>query len=82
MLIDVAQTRMLLQRGQISRLPGARAAHLSSAAGTLWITIDHDSRDIILEPGQGFCVQTSEVVTVSALSGPAVLDLRPIEVCA
>ena len=80
MLIDTAQTRMLLQRGQTSRLPDARANHLSSAAGTLWITIDHDSRDIILEPGQGICVRTSEAVTVSALSGPAVLDLRPIEV--
>ena len=80
MLINIAQTRMLLQRGQTSRLPAARATHFSSAASTLWITIDHDSRDIILEPGQGICVQTSEAVTVSALSGPAVLDLRPIEV--
>jgi hypothetical protein len=77
-----AQTRMLLQRGQTSRLADARATHLSSASGTLWVTIDHDARDIILEPGQGFTVRSSEAVTISALSGPAVLDLRPIEACA
>lgn len=77
MLIDIAQTRLLLQRGQTSRLPGAPATRLSSAAGTLWITIDHDSRDIVLEPGQGFTVRSGEAVTISALSGPAVLDLQP-----
>ncbi len=71
-----ALTRLLLQRGQTSRLPGARVAHLCSAAGTLWITIDHDARDIVLEPGQCFTVRSNETVTVSALTGPAVLDLR------
>jgi hypothetical protein len=79
MLIDTTQTRLLLQRGQTSRLPSARATHLRSAAGTLWVTIDHDARDFILEPGQGLSVQSGEAVTISALSGPAVLDLRPIE---
>jgi len=79
MLIDVPHTRLLLQRGQVSRLPGARATHLSSAAGTLWVTIDHDPRDIVLEPGQGFTVPSNALVTISALSGPAVLDLRPPE---
>jgi len=80
MLIDTAQTRLLLQRGQTSRLADARCARLTSAAGTLWITVDHDVRDIVLEPGQGFTVPTGEQVTISALSGPAVLDVRPGEV--
>jgi hypothetical protein len=80
MLIDIPHTRLLLQRGQTSRLPEARATHLCSAAGTLWITIDHDVRDIVLEPGQCFTVQSDEAVTISALSGPAVLDLRAAEV--
>lgn len=79
MLMNTPHTRLLLQRGQTSRLPSARATHLSSAAGTLWVTIDHDARDFILEPGQGLNVQGGEAVTVSALSGPAVLDLHPIE---
>lgn len=77
MMIDVPHTRLLLQRGQTSRLPQARAAHLCSAEGTLWITLDHDVRDIVLEPGQCFVVPDDKGVTVSALSPRAVLDLRP-----
>jgi len=79
MLIDVPFTSLLLQRGQTSRLPEARATRLSSVSGTLWITVDHDSRDIVLEPGQGFVVRSDETVTISALNGPAVLDLRPAQ---
>ena len=79
MMIDVPHTRLLLQRGQTSRLPEARAAHLCSAEGTLWITLDHDARDIVLEPGQCFVVPNGNGVTVSALSANAVLDLRPAE---
>ncbi|MBV8035828.1 DUF2917 domain-containing protein [Roseateles sp.] len=77
MLIDPPLTRLLLQRGQTSRLPKAHATHLCSAAGTLWVTIDRDPRDIVLEAGQCFTVRGREGITVSALSGPAVLDLRP-----
>lgn len=79
MPIDAPRTRLLLQRGQTSRLPEAeaRAAHLCSAAGTLWITIDHDTRDIVLEPGQCFIVPGARGVTVSALSARAVLDMWP-----
>ena len=72
--------RLLLQRGQASRLPHARQTHFASATGTLWITIDHDPRDIVLEPGQGVTVLSDGAVTISALSGPAVLDLHPAAV--
>jgi hypothetical protein len=77
MMSDVPHTRLLLQRGQTSRLPDARAAHLCSAEGTLWITVDRDVKDIVLEPGQCFVVPGDRGVTVSALSARAVLDLRP-----
>lgn len=76
MLIDIPHTRLILQRGQTSRLSEARAARLCSAQGTLWITIDHDARDIVLEPGQCFVVPNDRGVTVSALTPDAVLDLR------
>ena len=79
MLIDVPHTRLLLQRGQTSHLPRARAAHLCSAEGTLWITVDQDVKDIVLEPGQCFVVPGDRGVTISALSSQAVLDLRPAE---
>jgi len=77
MLIDTAHTRMLLERGQSTRLTGAAAAHLASAAGTLWVTIDNDPRDIVLEAGDGFDVASEAPLLVEALGGPAVLELRP-----
>lgn len=77
MMIDAPNSRLLLQRGQTSRLPDARAAQLCSAEGTLWITLDNDVKDIVLEPGQCFVVPNDKGVTVSALSTQAVLQLRP-----
>ena len=77
MLIDVARTQMLLERGQTSRLTGACKAWLASTAGTLWVTIDHDSRDFVLEAGQGIRVNCNEALMISALGGPATLELRP-----
>ncbi|WIT13168.1 DUF2917 domain-containing protein [Paucibacter sediminis] len=77
MLISTEQAQLRLERGQVSRLSGARSAYLASAAGTLWVTIDHDLRDIVLEAGQGMAVGGSEELLVCALGGPAVLELRP-----
>ena len=77
MMIATARTRMLLERGQSTRLTGAAAAHLASAAGTLWVTIDNDPRDIVLEAGDGFDVASEAPLLVEALGGPAVLELRP-----
>src|SRR5690349_8477637 len=77
MLIDTAYTRMLLERGQSVRLTDARQSHLASSSGTLWVTIDNDPRDIVLEAGEGFDVESSELLLVGALGGPAVLELRP-----
>jgi hypothetical protein len=69
-------TRMLLQRGQVSRLSGTPGTRLASAAGALWITVDHDPRDIVLETGQAYTPRSPEGITVSALRGPAVLDIQ------
>ena len=77
MLIDTSRAQVLLERGQSSRLTGACKTRLASAAGTLWVTIDNDPRDIVLEAGQGLDVAWDEALMVSALGGPATLELRP-----
>jgi len=77
MLITASRTRLLLERGQSTRLTEARAAHLASAGGTLWITIDNDPRDIVLELGDSFEVPGDAPLVVSSIGGPAVMDLRP-----
>ncbi len=77
MLIDTPRARLLLERGQTSRLSNACRSYLASTAGTLWVTIDHDPRDFVLEAGEGIEVGCSGVLMVSALGGPATLELRP-----
>jgi hypothetical protein len=77
MLITTTRTRLLLDRGQSTRLTDARHARLASAGGTLWVTMDNDRRDIVLEPGDSFDVDGGEPVLICALGGPAVLDLGP-----
>ena len=77
MLIDIRSARVTLQRGQTSRLHGAGPSFLSSACGTLWVTLDNDRRDIVLKPGEGFGISNAVGVLVCALGGPATLELRP-----
>lgn len=76
MLMDTRHTRLPLQRGQATHLPKAHAAHVCSAEGTLWVTLDGDVKDFVLEPGQGLAVPGDRAVTISALSPQAVLALR------
>ena len=77
MLITSSPTRLLLERGQSTRLSQGHAACLASAGGTLWVTVDNDPRDVVLEPGDSFEIPDDASLLVSSLGGPAVMDLRP-----
>lgn len=77
MLIDTSHATLHLERGQTSRLTSACNSRLASAAGTLWVTIDHDPRDFVLEPGESIELGCHDALMISALGGPATLDLRP-----
>jgi len=77
MSTDTSLANLQLARGQTSRLGGAHRAYLASIAGTLWVTIDNDPRDFVLEAGQGLDVHCEDALLVSALGGPATLELRP-----
>lgn len=62
-----------LQRNDVLRLGDAWGLQLASAGGTLWITVDGDSRDIVLRPGQSVRIDSHADTLVSALTGPALL---------
>lgn len=66
--------RFALPRHCLVELLRGRAYDVGSAAGTLWLTLDHDTRDIVLEPGESFRVDGRQRVLVHALSD-AVLSL-------
>lgn len=39
---------------QLFEMPDASAARILCTAGCLWLTLDEDRRDVILEPGDSF----------------------------
>lgn len=75
MHIDIDQALLPLPGRTPLRLPDAFGSRLRSEAGTLWITFDHDHRDLVLEPGQSLVVDSHQPVMVTALGGRAVLGL-------
>lgn len=57
------------------RLTDARGLLLRARRGTLWITIDHDPRDIVLTAGKQWVVDSSRPVIVSAMGAPALVEV-------
>ncbi|MBX3604783.1 MAG: DUF2917 domain-containing protein [Piscinibacter sp.] len=55
----------------VLRLGDAHGLSLSSAGGTLWITVDGEDRDIVLRPGESIRIDSHADTLVSPLRGPA-----------
>ena len=68
--------RIDLQLGGDELLPltDIRGRRLCCVDGSVWITLDHDPRDIVLSPGDSFVVDRDGVTLLHALS-PARLRL-------
>lgn len=48
------QTRVNLPAGALRTIPASRSARVRCETGTLWITVDGDTRDIVLTAGEEF----------------------------
>jgi hypothetical protein len=69
-------TTLELARNSASRLSHATATRLKVVDGVAWITVDGDQRDIVLERGASFDVETDADVIVFALGGPAAVEVH------
>lgn len=67
-----------LDRRQIHDLPDAGGQRLVCEAGSLWITLDHDPRDIVLAPGEAFTPARGQRVLVYALE-PSRLTVHRVQ---
>ena len=69
-----------LRKGEILRLRHAQGQRIEALSGSVWITIDGDSRDVVLDAEQGFSIDRNGDTLVSALSDAriAVLSALPI----
>ena len=75
--MSTAPSRLHLRHHELTRLTRARDARLDVIRGVAWITLDGDPRDIVLEAGQSFVVDSGRPLIVFALEGPAAVDVRP-----
>jgi hypothetical protein len=57
------------------RLQSARGTRVRSLAGTLWVTVDGDETDHVLELGESWIVDSDAPVLVSPLQGTATVGL-------
>ena len=57
------------------RLHSARGTRVRSLAGTLWVTVDGDSTDHVLERGESWIIDSDAPVLVSPLRGTATVGL-------
>jgi hypothetical protein len=64
----------LAQRGLLE-IPDAAGVRVSCTEGCVWITLDNDPRDIVLEPGQFFAGTQHRRALIYALQ-PSRLGLR------
>lgn len=67
--------RFAMLRGNLLEMPPGRSLEVACGAGTLWVTLDNDLRDIVLTPGEGLRVTRGQRALVHALDD-AVLELR------
>ena len=75
MWINTPNARLAVGDQHGLRLNAARGTLLRAVKGTLWVTIDNDPRDIVLDPGESFTVDSDAPLFVMALGDKATLDV-------
>lgn len=76
MWINTPSARLAVASHRALRLKDARGARVRAVQGTLWVTIDNDPRDIVLEPGESFTVESDRPLVVMPLGACATLDVK------
>jgi Protein of unknown function (DUF2917) len=57
-----------LRKGEILHLQHALGQRIEALSGRVWITMDGDLRDIVIDAGEGFTVDRGTDVLLSAIS--------------
>ncbi len=67
-----------LRANQFVSIRRPRALCLRAERGTLWVTVDGQFGDIVLEPGQHRVFSGPHTVVVGSLGGQSVFSLTPV----
>ncbi|MBP6778040.1 MAG: DUF2917 domain-containing protein [Piscinibacter sp.] len=74
MKVQFSATELSLPRRETLGLADPAGVRLTVRRGSLWITLDHDLRDIVLRAGESITFDTAAPVIVQALD-PACIGL-------
>ena len=74
---DLHAASIQLHKGEIRRLRGHPGQRIEALAGCLWITMDNDLRDIVIDAGEGFNIDRSGETFISAFDDARFLLLEP-----
>lgn len=72
MRIESPASRICLLGRETLRLTRGKGETIVCRTGAVWITVDHDRRDTILEPGQSFTLDSDESVLVHAFEASTI----------
>ncbi len=64
-----------LAPGELVRLDGARGTTLRVTRGTLWITLENDTRDIVLTAGDSYTIDRGGLTLIEAQDAATVCVL-------
>jgi Protein of unknown function (DUF2917) len=68
-----SQSTTRLATGQLLSLPDACGTRIECLHGALWITIDNDPRDVLLDAGQAHTLESDSRAIVQPILGSALL---------
>jgi len=70
---------MSMARGDLIAIRGGRGALVFAESGTVWLTQDHDARDVVLEAGEWFRLDRDGTALVQAHRAATVTITAPDE---
>jgi hypothetical protein len=75
MWINTSSARLAVTARRALRLRRARGTQVRAIDGTVWITIDDDPRDIVLDAGESFVVDSGRDLVVLPIGERATIDV-------
>jgi len=75
MWINTSHARLPLTARRALRLTRAHGTQVRAVDGTVWITIDNDPRDIVLDAGESFIVDSGRDLVVLPIGERATVDV-------
>ena len=74
---DLTLASTFLRKDEARHLRHALGQRVEALGGRLWITMDGDLRDVVLDAGEGFTLDRDSDVLLSALSDARFVVLAP-----